>query len=126
MSWAERAQQIVVDGNLLIAMAVAALAGFVSFASPCVLPLVPGYLSYMSGVSGQDVEQRGDRRAGRVVAGAALFVLGFSLVFVALGAALGAAASWPPPSAPGGPWCGSRPCGPASACSRWPGAGCWS
>ena len=43
----------------------------------------------MSGVSGQDVEHRGDRRAGRVVAGAALFVLGFSLVFVALGAALG-------------------------------------
>ena len=86
MSWAERAQQIVVDGNLLIALAVAALAGFVSFASPCVLPLVPGYLSYMSGVSGQDVERRGDRRAGRVVAGAALFVLGFSLVFVALAA----------------------------------------
>src|SRR4029453_10975888 len=49
---------------------------------------------YMSGVSGQDVEQRGDRRAGRVVAGAALFVLGFSIVFVALGAALGAFTSW--------------------------------
>ena len=94
MSWAERAQQIVVDGNLLIALAVAALAGFVSFASPCVLPLVPGYLSYMSGVGGQDVERRGDRAAGRVVAGAALFVLGFSLVFVALGAALGAVTSW--------------------------------
>src|SRR4029450_9100935 len=94
MSWAERAQQIVVDGNLLVALAVAALAGVVSLASPCVLPLVPGYLSYMSGVGGQDVEQRGDRRAGRVVAGAALFVLGFSLVFVALGAALGAVTSW--------------------------------
>ena len=77
MNWAERAQQIVVDGNVVVALAVAALAGFVSFASPCVLPLVPGYLSYMSGVSGQDLEQRGDRRAGRVVAGAALFVLGF-------------------------------------------------
>ena len=94
MNWGERAQQIVVDGNLLAALAVAVLAGFVSFASPCVLPLVPGYLSYMSGVSGQDVERRGDRRAGRVVAGAALFVLGFSLVFVALGAALGAVTSW--------------------------------
>jgi cytochrome c-type biogenesis protein len=94
MSWAERAQLIVVDGNVLVALAVAVLAGFVSFASPCVLPLVPGYLSYMSGVSGQDVEQRGDNRAGRVVAGAALFVLGFSLVFVALGAALGAVTSW--------------------------------
>jgi cytochrome c-type biogenesis protein len=94
VSWAEQAQQIVVDGNLVVALAVAALAGFVSFASPCVLPLVPGYLSYMSGVSGQDVEQWGDRRAGRVVAAAALFVLGFSLVFVALGAALGAVTSW--------------------------------
>jgi cytochrome c-type biogenesis protein len=94
MNWGERAQQIVVDGNVLVALAVAVLAGFVSFASPCVLPLVPGYLSYMSGVSGQDVEQRGDRRAGRVVAGAALFVLGFSIVFVALGAALGAFTSW--------------------------------
>jgi cytochrome c-type biogenesis protein len=66
MSWAERAQQIVVDGNVVVALAVAAL----------------------------DVEQRGDRRAGRVVAGAALFVLGFSIVFVALGAALGAVTSW--------------------------------
>ena len=94
MSWAEQAQRIVVDGNVMVALAVAALAGFVSFASPCVLPLVPGYLSYMSGVSGQDLEQHDDRRAGRVVAGAALFVLGFSLVFVALGAALGAVTSW--------------------------------
>jgi cytochrome c-type biogenesis protein len=94
MSWAERAQQIVVDGNLLVALAVSVLAGFVSFASPCVLPLVPGYLSYMSGVGGQDVELRGDRRAGRVVAAAALFVVGFSLVFVALGTALGAVSSW--------------------------------
>jgi cytochrome c-type biogenesis protein len=74
-------------------MPVAAAAGFVSFASPCVLPLVPGYLSYVSGVSGQDVEH-GGRQVGRVVAGVALFVLGFSLVFVALGATLGALTSW--------------------------------
>jgi cytochrome c-type biogenesis protein len=94
MNWAERAQAIVTNGNPMLALLVAAAAGFVSFASPCVLPLVPGYLSYMSGVSGQDVERRGDRAAGRVVAGAALFVLGFSLVFVALGAALGAVSSW--------------------------------
>jgi cytochrome c-type biogenesis protein len=94
VSWAERAQAIVTDGNPVLALLVAAAAGFVSFASPCVLPLVPGYLSYMSGVSGQDVERRGNRAAGRVVAGAALFVLGFSLVFVALGAALGAVTSW--------------------------------
>jgi cytochrome c-type biogenesis protein len=94
MNWADQAQAIVADGNPVLALLVAAAAGFVSFASPCVLPLVPGYLSYMSGVGGQDVERSGDRRAGRVVAGAALFVLGFSLVFVALGAALGAVTSW--------------------------------
>ncbi len=93
MSVAEHAQQVITTGNLLLAMPVAAGAGFISFASPCVLPLVPGYLSYVSGVSGQDVE-RGGREAGRVLAGVALFVLGFSLVFVALGAALGALTSW--------------------------------
>jgi cytochrome c-type biogenesis protein len=89
----QHAQQLVATGNLLLAMPVAAAAGFISFASPCVLPLVPGYLSYVSGVSGQDVE-RGGRQTGRVVAGVALFVLGFSLVFVVLGAALGALTSW--------------------------------
>jgi len=54
MSWAERAQQIVVDGNVVVALAVAALAGFVSFASPCVVPLVPGYLSYLAAIVGVD------------------------------------------------------------------------
>jgi cytochrome c-type biogenesis protein len=93
MSVAGQAQQLVTSGNLLLAMPVAATAGFVSFASPCVLPLVPGYLSYVSGVSGQDVEH-GGRQLGRVVAGVALFVLGFSLVFMALGATLGALTSW--------------------------------
>jgi cytochrome c-type biogenesis protein len=76
-----RAQEIVANGNLLLAVGVAAAAGFVSFASPCVLPLVPGYLSYMSGVSGRDVEE-GGRRVGRVVLG------------VALGATLGALTDW--------------------------------
>jgi cytochrome c-type biogenesis protein len=94
MSLAERAQVIITGGNLLAAMLVAAAAGFVSFASPCVLPLVPGYLSYVSGASGQDVEREGDRSAGRVVLGALLFVVGFSLVFVALGATLGALTEW--------------------------------
>jgi cytochrome c-type biogenesis protein len=93
MSVAEHAQQVVTAGNLLLAMPVAAAAGFVSFASPCVLPLVPGYLSYVSGVSGQDVEH-GGRKAGRVLGGVALFVLGYSLVFVALGATLGALTGW--------------------------------
>jgi cytochrome c-type biogenesis protein len=93
MSVADQAQQLVTTGNLLLAMPVAAAAGFVSFASPCVLPLVPGYLSYVSGVSGQDVEHGGGQ-VRRVVAGVALFVLGFSLVFMALGATLGALTSW--------------------------------
>jgi cytochrome c-type biogenesis protein len=94
VSLAERAQVIVTGGNLLAAMLVAAAAGFLSFASPCVLPLVPGYLSYVSGASGQDVELEGGRSAGRVVLGALLFVVGFSLVFVALGATLGALTEW--------------------------------
>lgn len=93
MSFGDQAQHLVTTGNLLLAMPVAAAAGFVSFASPCVLPLVPGYLSYVSGVSGQDVGH-GGRQVGRVVAGVALFVLGFSLVFMALGATLGALTSW--------------------------------
>jgi cytochrome c-type biogenesis protein len=93
MSVAAHAQAIVSGGNLLLALPVAAAAGFISFASPCVLPLVPGYLSYVSGFAGRDVE-RGDRGGGRVLLGAVLFVVGFALVFVALGAALGALTSW--------------------------------
>lgn len=62
-------------------------AGVVSFLSPCVLPLVPGYVSYMAGYSLRDVQNPADARA-RVAALAAslFFVLGFSTVFVALGA----------------------------------------
>jgi cytochrome c-type biogenesis protein len=90
-------QAVVTGGNLVLAGLVAGAAGFVSFASPCVLPLVPGYLSYMSGVSGQDLAAGGDQArvsARRVVLAALLFVLGFSIVFVLLGAAVGAIAGW--------------------------------
>lgn len=76
--------QTVLDGPLLLAVLVAALAGAVSFASPCVLPLVPGYVGYVTGLSGATLE---DRRTSRVVLGIGLFVLGFAVVFVALGAA---------------------------------------
>lgn len=62
---------------------IAFFAGLISFLSPCVLPLVPGYLSYMSGVSVADDENRRAFATGRV---ALAFVLGFSLVFVAFGA----------------------------------------
>jgi cytochrome c-type biogenesis protein len=105
---------LVTDGPLLVAAGVAALVGLVSFASPCVLPLVPGYLSYVTGLVGTGagtaapapagavrvsspsapataVRAETDERSprGRMVAGAVLFVLGFTLVFVAFGAAFG-------------------------------------
>jgi len=63
------------------AVAVAAVALLVSFLSPCVLPLVPGYLSYVTGLAGADLDA-GHRR-GRIVAGVSLFILGFAVVFVA-------------------------------------------
>lgn len=71
------AGETVTTGALPLAVAVAALAGLVSFASPCVLPLVPGFLGYVSGLSGE-----ADRRRGRTVVGALLFVAGFTVVFV--------------------------------------------
>ena len=104
----------VTDGPLILAVPVAALAGLVSFASPCVLPLVPGYLSYVAGLSGSELAEQAEpagetavadgntlvrvtsppaakrrRVRTRVTAGALLFVLGFTLVFIAYGAAFG-------------------------------------
>jgi cytochrome c-type biogenesis protein len=78
--------ETVLNGALLIALPVALLGGLVSFFSPCVLPLVPGYLSYVTGVAGTDLAEA---RRGRMVGGAALFVLGFSAVFVSGGALFG-------------------------------------
>jgi cytochrome c-type biogenesis protein len=68
------------SGPLLFAIGVAAIAGLVSFLSPCVLPLVPGYLSYVTGLAGADLDS-GARR-GRVLAGTLLFIAGFGSVFV--------------------------------------------
>ena len=105
----------VTDGSFVLAAAVAFLAGIVSFASPCVLPLVPGYLSFVTGLSGLEsaattgVDQEGvdeegvdeegvdagaDRaavatRLGPVLVGALGFVVGFSVVFVSFGAIFG-------------------------------------
>jgi cytochrome c-type biogenesis protein len=115
--------QLVTSGPLLLALPVAAAAGAVTFLSPCCLPLVPGYLSFVTGMAGASgpsspaepasvppttvAPAAGEPAArvavaapplaatatvpprGRVVAGTALFVLGFSVVFVAYGAALG-------------------------------------
>ena len=69
----------VTSGALPLALAVAVLAGLVSFASPCVLPLVPGFLGYVTGLTGEPLAQRS---RSRMVTGALLFVLGFTLVFV--------------------------------------------
>jgi cytochrome c-type biogenesis protein len=84
-------QDTVLDGSLVLALPVALLAGLVSFLSPCVLPLVPGYLSYVTGLSGADL---GSARRGRMVAGTGLFVLGFTAVFVSFGAAFGSLGTW--------------------------------
>ncbi|SCX60273.1 cytochrome c-type biogenesis protein [Klenkia marina] len=113
---------LVTDGSLVVAVAVAALVGVISFASPCVLPLVPGYLGYVAGLSGTHATAAtdpGHRAAaaapaqpagspvaqvapprhrprspispgrGRVLTGAALFVAGFTVVFMSFGAAFG-------------------------------------
>ncbi|WP_336031513.1 cytochrome c biogenesis CcdA family protein [Geodermatophilus sp. FMUSA9-8] len=114
---------VVSDGSLLLAGGVAALVGLISFASPCVLPLVPGYLAYVAGLTGaqatvptgpapegtapEGTAPEGGAAAGtgpggrtatavatapqrrRVVAGALLFVLGFTAVFVSFGALFG-------------------------------------
>jgi cytochrome c-type biogenesis protein len=77
-------QETAASGTLALAIPVAILAGLVSFFSPCVLPLLPGYLSYATGLSGADLAAS-DVRRGRMLAGAVLFVLGFSVVFVGLG-----------------------------------------
>ncbi|MGH6654558.1 MAG: cytochrome c biogenesis CcdA family protein [Actinocrinis sp.] len=97
---------VIDGGSLLLAAPVALAAGAISFASPCVLPLVPGYLSYVTGMSAadaQDVQARAAAPAdeaayrrrvrGRTILGAALFVFGFTAVFVSAGAAFGYAGS---------------------------------
>jgi cytochrome c-type biogenesis protein len=78
----------VTDGPLLVAAALAALVGLVGFLSPCVLPLVPGYLSYVAGLSGGNAEGAPHQQR-RMVSGALLFVLGFTLIFVAEGVLFG-------------------------------------
>jgi cytochrome c-type biogenesis protein len=101
-------------GSLLVAVPIATAAGFLSFLSPCVLPLVPGYLSYITGLSASELAEQDDdarpalespegpgpggiktrvrhrsRRRSRVVLGSCLFMAGVAVVFVALGAAFG-------------------------------------
>jgi cytochrome c-type biogenesis protein len=87
--------EVVLSGQLLLAIPIALLAGLVSFASPCVLPLVPGYLAYVGGFSDAGADASG-RKAGRrrMLLGIALFILGFSVIFLAYSAAFGALGTW--------------------------------
>lgn len=103
---------IATDGALWLAIAVSALVGLISFLSPCVLPLIPGYLSYVTGLAGSTTEAGADtshvakptvtgeftsmpavaeatKRRAPVVLGATLFVAGFTAVFVSYGALFG-------------------------------------
>ena len=81
----------VLNGPLLLAVPIAVLAGLISFASPCVLPLVPGYLGYVTGLTGEDLEQQ---RRSRMVLGVLLFIAGFTLVFVTFNLLAGVAGAW--------------------------------
>ena len=80
----------IIDAGLLPAMLVALFAGLISFLSPCVLPIVPPYLAYMSGVSLADLNS-GRVGQGRAIVPALFFVLGLSTVFLFLGFAASAA-----------------------------------
>ena len=79
------------SGTMLVAIPVAVAAGAVSFFSPCVVPLLPGYVSYATGLSGADLETA---RRGRMLTGTLLFVAGFTFWFVVVGMAVGALGDW--------------------------------
>lgn len=83
-------QPVVIDGALWLAVPIAMLAGLISFLSPCVLPLVPGYLGFLGGAVGQRPAAGTARPArARLVGGVLLFIAGFTLVFVAMGVLAG-------------------------------------
>lgn len=88
--------QVAGSGSMLLAVPIAVLAGLVSFFSPCVIPLLPGYLSYATGLSGADLADTsaGQPHRGRMLAGSLLFVLGFTVVFVLLGVASASVSRW--------------------------------
>ncbi|TDD63960.1 cytochrome c biogenesis CcdA family protein [Actinomadura rubrisoli] len=85
------AAETVTNGSLFAAAPLAALAGLVSFVSPCVLPLVPGYLSYVTGMTGVDLAEQ---KRGRLLAGVLLFIAGFTAVFVSYGVIFGGLGRW--------------------------------
>src|SRR5215213_5376612 len=83
-SWAETA----VGGSMLLALPVALVAGLVSFFSPCVVPLLPGYLSYATGLGAAEVIE-GPKHRSRMLLGTVGFVLGFAVIFVITGVVAG-------------------------------------
>jgi cytochrome c-type biogenesis protein len=89
--------EAVAGGQLAVALPVALLAGLISFLSPCVLPLVPGYLGYVGGLAGggrRATQTTASRDRRRMVIGVLLFIAGFSLVFVGGSIAFSAAGFW--------------------------------
>ncbi|MBA2730273.1 MAG: cytochrome c biogenesis protein CcdA [Euzebyaceae bacterium] len=84
MTLADQIRELITSANVVVAAVVAFAAGVVSFASPCVVPLVPGYLAYMTGLSGEQIA-RGSRNRVRVLGGGLLFTLGFAVPFTLLG-----------------------------------------
>ncbi|KAB1655672.1 cytochrome c biogenesis protein CcdA [Pseudoclavibacter chungangensis] len=108
MTLALDAGDVIMSGQLLLALPLAVLAGLVSFASPCVLPVVPGYLGLVGATSRSRTEsgrlETAQADAGttttrlgpktRVALGATLFVIGFSVVYVVAGAAFGQMGQW--------------------------------
>ncbi|WP_457032560.1 cytochrome c biogenesis CcdA family protein [Kitasatospora sp. P5_F3] len=81
--------ETVASGAILLAVPIALAAGLLSFFSPCVLPLVPGYLSYVTGFSAADLADAKGAKRGRMLLGSVLFILGFTAVFVSGGALFG-------------------------------------
>lgn len=93
-------QETLADGQLLVASLIALAAGLVSFLSPCMLPLIPGYLAYVGGVAGSRSAAGADPRSARrverrrMVLGSLLFVLGFTAVFLLMNLAAGSLGFW--------------------------------